>query len=349
MKILWIAGLSAALAMFSSCAVAPPHLPPEPPQLIVIYTEEPFLWELASEGVRITGYLGVSTSIDIPSHIQGMTVTEIGPLAFERRNLHNVTIPRTVMYIGNEAFIGNALTSVTIPPMVVSIGYGAFASNSLYSITVGGSLASIGDAVFALNPSLAYVTLPANIRVSESAFSGSSRNLSMIKIGDNVHFYQPGDSIWVAFRDFYHLTGNRPGLYIRGYDGLWRLSGIEPGMATLPVDTSAHQWPSIAPAPVAILVPTYGRPATIFPLNFIPELNGIYTVQVSANASITTAQRNLEVVGQKFYSASIVTLSRTQWLLQHVIITGVRGEDIHSVAQQLGNAGFQEIYIRRGI
>ena len=88
--------------------------------------------------VKITGYTGDATDIDIPDKIDGKTVTSIGDHAFEYCNsLTSITIPDSVTNIGDSAFAHCSLTSITIPNSVISIGYDAFSDcSSLTDINV---------------------------------------------------------------------------------------------------------------------------------------------------------------------------------------------------------------------
>ena len=79
--------------------------------LYAIWSEYGFGFD---DGV-ITGFSGGSSVINIPSAINGMPVTSIGPSAFADNLLTSVVIPGGVTYIGGSAFEGNLLTSITIP------------------------------------------------------------------------------------------------------------------------------------------------------------------------------------------------------------------------------------------
>ena len=58
-------------------------------------------------GITITGFKGTETEVDIPSEIDGKSVTKIGELAFKECNgLTSVTIPESVTNIGSGAFEG---------------------------------------------------------------------------------------------------------------------------------------------------------------------------------------------------------------------------------------------------
>ena len=80
----------------------------------------------SGDTVTITRYSGVSTSLDIPSEIDGKTVTAIGANAFAGAPLSSVTIPETVTAIGAGAFQGTDLTWVKVPASVAEIGEKAF-------------------------------------------------------------------------------------------------------------------------------------------------------------------------------------------------------------------------------
>ena len=114
-----------------------------------------FVYECKDGSVVIVDYQGNNKHIQIPSHIQGMPVAEIGENAFERYvELVSVTIPKTVsiiqkrafsfcenleyLYIANgisvieeEAFVNcYHLEEVALPPSITSIGYHAFATSN---------------------------------------------------------------------------------------------------------------------------------------------------------------------------------------------------------------------------
>lgn len=137
--------------------------------------------------IIISGCDRSATSVEIPSEINGMSVTSIGDYAFKYCTiLKSVTIPNSVTSIGDYAFysctslanitvdsnnsnysslngnlynksktelikyaIGKTDTSFTIPNSVTSIGNRAFHyCKSLKSITIPNSVKSIGDDAF---------------------------------------------------------------------------------------------------------------------------------------------------------------------------------------------------------
>ncbi len=61
------------------------------------------------DSLKITGYTGNQTTLNIPSTINGKKVTSIGDSAFEDcENLENVTIPNSITSIGEDAFNNTA-------------------------------------------------------------------------------------------------------------------------------------------------------------------------------------------------------------------------------------------------
>ena len=146
-------------------------------------------------GIVITGYVGSSTTVNIPSNIQGLPVREIGQRAFRGTRiisvsipagvtiiganafsgsdrLHTVNIPNTVVSIGREAFQGcSALTSITIPRSVTVIEPNAFANTGLRSVTWPASVAEIADYMFRECANLQSVVLPEGVtRIGNGAF-----------------------------------------------------------------------------------------------------------------------------------------------------------------------------------
>ncbi len=88
-------------------------------------------WKYLSDQLTIaiiTGYTGSNHAVVIPSLINGLRVTGIGPLAFlTNYNLISVTIPNSVTSIGDDAFYScTNLTNVAISDSVTNIGDFAF-------------------------------------------------------------------------------------------------------------------------------------------------------------------------------------------------------------------------------
>ena len=96
-----------------------------------------FFFKNNSTGITIIKYNGSADSVNIPSQINGLPVTEIGNSAFFNCTaLRSITIPDSVTSIGDCAFFYcTALRSIIIPDSVTSIGDFAFmCCNSLTTI-----------------------------------------------------------------------------------------------------------------------------------------------------------------------------------------------------------------------
>ncbi len=164
---------------------------------------------------EITKYRGEAEALDIPSELDGYTVTSIGEGAFSgRRSLTAVTIPDSVTSIGNGAFSGCAsLVAVTVPESVTSIGKSAFsACTSLTAVTIPDSVTSIGDMSFYYCTSLAAVTIPDSVKtIGDYAFSfceGLTAVMlpdSVTSIGDTAFYGCPDSLMFTVDRDSYAL------------------------------------------------------------------------------------------------------------------------------------------------
>ncbi len=90
--------------------------------------------------------------VEIPSSINGVTVTEIGDdFAYPPYRTHllkSVVIPDSVTTIRPRAFDGQALSEIVIPDNVSTIGQYAFHDNPIASVKIGHSVESIGDGAF---------------------------------------------------------------------------------------------------------------------------------------------------------------------------------------------------------
>ncbi len=154
-------------------------------------TNGDFEYEVLSETDKtceITDYTGTATELEIPSILDGYTVTSIGMGAIDGcSSLTNIDIPDSVTSIGNLAFSScTSLTSIDIPDGVTSIGGSAFMGcYSLAHVNIPDSVTSIGEYAFLGCESLERIKIPNGVtQIPPFAFYGSS--LTSITIPESV-------------------------------------------------------------------------------------------------------------------------------------------------------------------
>ena len=94
-----------------------------------------YTYTVSGDNITITGYRGSDEVLNIPSKIDGLSVTAIGREAFKGAEFKEVNIPSTVEKIDWFAFSEcKSLRKINIPAEVSRIEYGAF--NGINNITV---------------------------------------------------------------------------------------------------------------------------------------------------------------------------------------------------------------------
>ncbi len=140
-----------------------------------------------SNTAKITKYDSLSSEFDIPSEIDGYTITAIGDKAFYScHNLKKVTIPNTVTSIGKRAFdTCQKLTTVLLPDSLTSIEYRAFADcKMLSSIDIPNGVTTIGNNAFIRCQNMTSAFIPDTITyIGNYAFSDCV-NLKNLTIGN---------------------------------------------------------------------------------------------------------------------------------------------------------------------
>lgn len=165
-------------------------------------TETPsssFEYSERDDGLTISKFIGDETEVNIPSSINGKSVTKIGESAFENcTGLINVIIPDSVVYIGLDAFSGcSSLTSVTISVNMEVIGEGAFkACDNLPNITIPDSVTTINNYAFYNCPNLTSITIPDSVTsIGTRVFTGCNQLTISGKSGSTAESYAKDNKI----------------------------------------------------------------------------------------------------------------------------------------------------------
>ena len=138
--------------------------------------------------VVILSYDGYDTNLDIPSTLDGNTVTKIAPEVFYNcSKLVSVTIPDSVTEIGYRAFCASEnLTTITIPDSVTKIGSLAFnGCSALVNINLPNSLTDIEE-LFCSCKSLVSITIPDSVTYIEDGSFIGCESLTSVIISDSI-------------------------------------------------------------------------------------------------------------------------------------------------------------------
>lgn len=182
-------------------------------------------YNVYTDHIVLTSYLGDESVVEIPAEIDGLKVTEIGEWAFNiNKDIAEAVLPDTVEVIGEYAFAfcgelksisipdsvseirENAfsycekLESIAIPDSVKEIGESAFNScENLKSVTLPNGIEKINDWTFAYCSSLTEITIPDSVKeIGEFAFNYCT-SLAEITFPENVQIgdYALGETVWI--------------------------------------------------------------------------------------------------------------------------------------------------------
>ena len=146
-------------------------------------------FEFDAETGTIIKYIGSATEVEIPSSINGVTVTEIGANAFFFcEEVTKVVVPDTVTTLGPFSFCGcKKLVEIDVPDSVQYIGTWAFVyCSKLKTINIPDGIKKIEDLTFMFCDSLNSIELPDSLEcIGECSFY-KCKGITEIKIPDSV-------------------------------------------------------------------------------------------------------------------------------------------------------------------
>lgn len=147
------------------------------------------LYVVENDEVIITGYIGVEKNLEIPSMLNGKTVTTIGHMAFSfNKHLETVLLPDSICSIEPGAFQGcEGLINMVIPKAVTCIRGDSFHDcTSLEWITLPDGFLEIQASAFQNCKHLARIPIPESVKtIGSMVFSGCS-SLSSVYIPHGV-------------------------------------------------------------------------------------------------------------------------------------------------------------------
>ncbi len=146
-------------------------------------------YRLTDEGAEVTGFDGKTTSVTIPSKLEGKKVIAISEKAFANSaKLKSVKISSSVTTIGKKAFKGcRNLSAITLPKKLTKISDEAFSCCYKLKLTkLPESLEYIGRRAFLFCKAITAVKLPDSVKeLGEGCFS-CCFNLKSFTIGKGV-------------------------------------------------------------------------------------------------------------------------------------------------------------------
>jgi uncharacterized protein YukE len=150
-----------------------------------------YVYNVYSDHIELVQYLGLKKSVSVPSELDGLPVTHIGPECFAmvwRSSLESITLPDSVTTIHNGAFRGcQSVRELRLPDGLKYIGNYAFAfMSSLENVRIPKGVISIGTGAFRNCNSLISVEIPdSTLRIGNDCFY-RCRYLETVRVGNGV-------------------------------------------------------------------------------------------------------------------------------------------------------------------
>ncbi len=151
---------------------------------VIPNSESDFAYETKDNSITITGYKGTSTTVNIPSEIDGKPVTVIGEKAFDGYEEPDANPDNSSAYKKNNI---NSITSVNIPDSVKTLELGAFTNcYSMVELTLGNGIEEIKEGSFACCDKLTSVVIPDSVKSLEGFVFYECYNLSNVTLSKNL-------------------------------------------------------------------------------------------------------------------------------------------------------------------
>ncbi len=151
-------------------------------------TVDDFIYELSDNEITIIGYTGASPYLEIPSEINGYSVTRIAEYAFfGEKNIFRVYVPESIAYIGFAGFAGCANLSMVVFEGNTELDNSVFCyCRNLTEVVLPKNIKSINDYVFIECKNLKSIHISESvISIGDNAFSGC-KNLKDAIVPDSV-------------------------------------------------------------------------------------------------------------------------------------------------------------------
>lgn len=126
----------------------------------------------------ITACVSGDTVLNVPSEIEGLTVTAVYPVAFQNCTSEEIILPETVTLLREMSFYSCAnLKKITLPASLTEIKNNVFDSCTLLETIDTGGAVTIGNQVFYDCTSLKSVVLPEAVTIGSEVF----KNCTVLK------------------------------------------------------------------------------------------------------------------------------------------------------------------------
>lgn len=187
---------------------------------------------MKGSGIRITGYRGRSSRVEIPRELDGKPVTSIGEYAFEGKRITEVSLPDGITDIGMAAFRNcSSLVSVTFATDGdLTVGnYAFYGCDALKNVSFTGKIhdLTLNAHTFENCYSLSDFSIPdslTSIHVSDTAFDGAdalnaeswnvkpvSRDMTVLADASTDNYNHTG-YVW---SQEYYINGEQVDVYSR--------------------------------------------------------------------------------------------------------------------------------------